>query len=142
MYAGMREERVGRSSEPRTEGAVGGGRRCRRKIFAAETHECDHASKRGIKPIVNAAFRKNPAVRIVSRIRGKSVCSRSASSGRSENNAISPRKELPRWFLRLRFGSKQLTDQSKALGAVPVGKESKLANADEAVWKNMLHVAA
>ena len=43
--------------------------------------------------------------------------------------------------LRLRVGSKQLANQSKALGTVPVGKESKLANAYEAVWENMLHVA-
>jgi hypothetical protein len=45
------------------------------------------------------------------------------------------------WFLRLRLGRKQLANQSKAPGTVPVGKESKLANAHEAVWKDMLYVA-
>lgn len=34
-----------------------------------------------------------------------------------------------------------MANESNALRAVPVGKESELANADEAVWKNMLHVA-
>jgi hypothetical protein len=35
-----------------------------------------------------------------------------------------------------------MTDQSNILRAVPVGEESKLTNADEAVRPNMLHVAS
>jgi len=35
-----------------------------------------------------------------------------------------------------------MANQSKAPGTVAVGKESKLTNAHEAVWKNMLYVAS
>jgi hypothetical protein len=38
-------------------------------------------------------------------------------------------------------GKQATADESKALGTVPVGQETKLANAHEAMWKNMLHVA-
>ena len=44
-------------------------------------------------------------------------------------------------FLQWRVGSEQMANQSNAFGTVPVGQESKLANAHEAVWEDMLHVA-
>jgi hypothetical protein len=45
-------------------------------------------------------------------------------------------------FLRWRVGSKQVADESNAFRTVSVGQVSKLADADEAVWENVLHVTS
>ena len=56
-------------------------------ILWSQTHECGCARKHRMEPIMIDRVKKCRVARISNRVRGPSVCGRSASSGRSEDIA-------------------------------------------------------